>query len=109
MKRLLVIGGTGFLGSAVVRELARRDTGAAYSFTLPTRRRERAKHLLVLPTAHVIEADVHDPATLARLMTGQGEFHPILADRIHIPPQPTWRQIKVTWLSRKYSLPGRAG
>ena len=71
MKNILVIGGTGFLGSAVVRELARRTASADSCFTVPTRRRERAKHLLVLPTARVVDADVHDPATLARLMEGQ--------------------------------------
>ena len=71
MKNILVIGGTGFLGSALVHELARRSASAASFLTLPTRRRERVKHLLVLPTARVIEADVHDPATLARLMAGQ--------------------------------------
>lgn len=71
MKNILVIGGTGFLGSAVVRELARRTASADSCFTLPTRRRERAKHLIVLPTVRVVDADVHDPATLARLMEGQ--------------------------------------
>ena len=71
MKNILVIGGTGFLGSAIVRELARRPASADSCFTLPTRRRDHAKHLLVLPTANVIDADVHDPATLARLMAGQ--------------------------------------
>lgn len=86
MKNVLLIGGTGFLGSAIVRELARRpchpgagrgsavlaDTATHnFCFTLPTRRRDHAKHLLVLPTANVIDADVHDPATLARLMAGQ--------------------------------------
>jgi len=71
VKNILVIGGTGFLGSAVVRELARRTASADSCFTLPTRRRERAKHLIVLPTVRVVDADVHDPATLARLMEGQ--------------------------------------
>lgn len=71
MNSILLIGGTGFLGSAVVRELARRPASANFQFTLPTRRREKAKHLLVLPTADVVDADVHDPATLARLMQGQ--------------------------------------
>ena len=71
MSNILIIGGTGFLGSAIVRELARRPASADSCFTLPTRRRDHAKHLLVLPTANVIDADVHDPATLARLMAGQ--------------------------------------
>jgi NADH dehydrogenase len=71
MKNILVIGGTGFLGSAIVRELARRPASADSFFTLPTRREAGAKHLSVLPTARIVEADVHDPATLARLMAGQ--------------------------------------
>lgn len=71
MGNILVIGGTGFLGTAVVRELARRTASADSCLTLPTRRRDKAKHLLVLPTARVVDADVHDPATLARLMAGQ--------------------------------------
>ena len=71
MKNLLIIGGTGFLGTAIVGEVARRVASADFCLTLPTRRRERARHLLVLPTATVVEADVHDPATLARLMVGQ--------------------------------------
>jgi len=71
VRNLLIIGGTGFLGTAIVGELARRAASADFCLTLPTRRRERARHLLVLPTASVVEADVHDPATLARLMVGQ--------------------------------------
>jgi NADH dehydrogenase len=71
VKNLLIIGGTGFLGTAIVGELARRVASADFCLTLPTRRRDHAKHLLVLPTATVVEADVHDPATLARLMVGQ--------------------------------------
>lgn len=67
MKNVLLIGGTGFLGSAIACRLASAD----FCLTLPTRRRERAKQLAVLPTANVVEADVHDPATLARLMAGQ--------------------------------------
>lgn len=67
MKNALLIGGTGFLGSA----LACRLTSADFALTLPTRRRERVKHLTLLPTATVVEANVHDEATLARLMQGQ--------------------------------------
>lgn len=71
MKNALLIGGTGFLGSAIARRLVCRPASADFCLTLPTRRRERAKQLTMLPTASVIEADVHDEATLARLMAGQ--------------------------------------
>ncbi len=64
---ILLIGGTGFLGSHLAAVL----TAAGHRLTLPTRRRERAKHLALLPTAEVVEADVHDPATLARLCQGR--------------------------------------
>jgi len=71
MKNALLIGGTGFLGSAIARRLVCRPSSADFRLTLPTRRRERAKHLAMLPTASVIEADVHDEAVLARLTAGQ--------------------------------------
>ncbi len=77
MKNALLIGGTGFIGGAIARRLASADFSGEgrpprnYCLTLPTRRRERAKHLTVLPTANVVEADVHDEATLVRLMAGQ--------------------------------------
>jgi NADH dehydrogenase len=71
LKNLLVIGGSGFVGSAIVRELARRPASADFCLTLPTRREAGAKHLTVLPTARVVQCDVHDPATLAQLMAGQ--------------------------------------
>lgn len=67
MKNALLIGGTGFLGSAIARRLVSAD----FRLTVPTRRRERTKHLTMLPTASVVEEDVHDEATLARLMAGQ--------------------------------------
>ncbi len=67
MRNALLIGGTGFLGGALACRLASAD----FRLTLPTRRRERAKHLTTLPTASVIEANVHDEAVLAELMRGQ--------------------------------------
>lgn len=66
-KNLLLIGGSGFLGSHVARRLAARG----HRLTVPTRHGERARHLLVLPTVEVIEADVHDPARLAALVAGR--------------------------------------
>ena len=66
---ILIVGGTGFLGGALAQRLARVDYSCF--LTLPTRRPERVRHLTVLPNARVVAADVHDEATLARLMIGQ--------------------------------------
>ena len=64
---ILLIGGTGFLGSNLTHRLA----ADGHVLTLPTRRREDAKHLLVLPTATVVQANVHDERQLDVLMVGQ--------------------------------------
>jgi NADH dehydrogenase len=63
---VLVLGGSGFVG----RHLASQLVNAGRRVIVPTRRRENAKHLILLPTADVIEADIHDEATLARLVQG---------------------------------------
>jgi NADH dehydrogenase len=68
MKNILLLGGTGFVGRALLAELTWDD---GLCVTVPTRHRERAKALTVLPTVKVIEADVHDPAILAQLMSSQ--------------------------------------
>lgn len=67
MNNILLIGGSGFIGSHLAQVLDARGMRVS----VPTRRRERAKHLLPLPLAEVVEADVHDPATLERLMRGR--------------------------------------
>lgn len=66
MKRIVLIGGSGFIGSAI----ANRLSGAGIEVVIPTRRRSRCAHLLLLPTAEVVEADIHDTDTLARLFAG---------------------------------------
>lgn len=63
---VLVIGGSGFVGSSLVAQLS----NAGHVVIVPTRNRERAKHLITLPTVDVVEADVHDDAALRRLMQG---------------------------------------
>jgi NADH dehydrogenase len=66
---VLVLGGSGFVGRHVCHQLVARG----YRITVPTRDRERVKDdLIPLPTADVIDADVHDEATLLRLIRGCG-------------------------------------
>lgn len=64
---VLVVGGSGFLGRHLCAALAARGIRV----TVPTRRYERAKHLLPLPTVEVVEADVFEPGTLERLAAGR--------------------------------------
>lgn len=59
-----VLGGSGFVGRHVCHRLA----AEGYNVRVPTRDRERAKELLLLPTVDVVEADVHDRGQLARLV-----------------------------------------
>ena len=66
MSRILVIGGSGFIGRHLVHLLA----GGGHDVLVPTRRRDRARHLILLPTVEVVEADVHDPAVLTGLVAG---------------------------------------
>ena len=62
-KRVVIVGGSGFIGSAIANRLCE----AGVKVLIPTRRRSRAGHVLLLPNAEVVEADVHDPAALAPL------------------------------------------
>lgn len=65
-KRVVIVGGSGFIGSAIANRLCAADV----EVLIPTRRRSRAGHVLLLPNAQVVEADVHNPATLTRLFRG---------------------------------------
>lgn len=61
-----LLGGSGFVGRHVCHQLVQRG----YRVIVPTRDRERAKELIVLPTVDVVRADVHDPATLEAVVRG---------------------------------------
>jgi len=66
-ENILVIGGSGFVGRHLVAALASRGSRV----TVPARRRERARHLFLLPTVEVVEADVTEPDVLPRLAAGR--------------------------------------
>jgi len=70
MKRWLILGGSGFVGRALCEQLVAQHGAGGVRIIVPTRRREHAKHLLPLPTVDVVQASVHDEATLTRLLAG---------------------------------------
>lgn len=64
---LLVLGGSGFIGRYVVNLLVARGCNVL----VPSRRRARARHLILLPTCDVIDANIMDEATLDQLVAGR--------------------------------------
>lgn len=66
LSSVLIVGGSGFLGRHLAAALARRGVRAI----VPTRQRERAKHLLPLPAVDVVQTDVFAPGVLEELATG---------------------------------------
>jgi NADH dehydrogenase len=67
LANFLVVGGSGFIGRHLVAALVARGA----SVTVPSRRRERAKHLLLLPTVEVVETDVRESGVLTQLVRGR--------------------------------------
>ncbi len=68
MTNLLVLGATGFVGRSICEKLVERSGGAAGRIRVATRRIQRARHLQLLPTVELAQADVHDDASLAQLL-----------------------------------------
>ena len=64
MKKILILGGTGFVG----RHLCEKLAAAPYRTTVLTRRRSNARHLQMLPMLDVLEGSAHDMATLTPLL-----------------------------------------
>jgi uncharacterized protein YbjT (DUF2867 family) len=66
LERIAVLGGSGFIGRHVVRMLAEQGKRVV----VVTRRRERAKHLFMLPTVEAVQADVCDRSQLDAVLRG---------------------------------------
>jgi len=66
IREICVLGGSGFVGSAVVAEL----DAAGYSVKVLTRCRNAAKHLLILPNVQVVECNVLDYQALNSTLRG---------------------------------------
>lgn len=66
LKKVLLIGGSGFVGGWIANRLAERGVRVV----IPTRHRDHSKQLILLPTVYTVEADVHDARVLGELMVG---------------------------------------
>ncbi|HNU65846.1 MAG TPA: complex I NDUFA9 subunit family protein [Methylotenera sp.] len=66
IKEVCVLGGSGFVGSSIVTRL----DAAGFQVKVLTRRRESAKHLLLLPNVRVVECNVLDYKALNRELRG---------------------------------------
>lgn len=66
MEKVLVLGGTGFVGQHVCEKLNRLQCRV----TVATRRLDNARHLQMLPLVDVVEINAHDSMSLAPLLAG---------------------------------------
>ncbi len=91
MTRILVLGGTGFVGRAVCERLSERS--ASDRIVVPTRRGPRGDGVKLLPTVDLVSGDVNDAGTLARLLAGCDAVINLVAilhgsraafDRVHV-------------------------
>lgn len=67
VKKVLLLGGSGFLGTYIANRLSQRGI----EVTIPTRRRERTKALIMQPGIEMPEANIHCPDTLTELVRGK--------------------------------------
>jgi len=68
LTHFLILGATGFVGRSVCEKLVERSGGGDDRIRVATRRVARARHLQLLPTVELAPGDVHDDATLARML-----------------------------------------
>ncbi|MCW9013031.1 MAG: complex I NDUFA9 subunit family protein [Gammaproteobacteria bacterium] len=64
--KICILGGSGFVGTHLISQLG----AAGKSIKVLTRRKERSKHLSVLPDIEIVEANVHDQHVLNEQLKG---------------------------------------
>lgn len=91
MHKIVITGGTGFVGRSVCEQLAASDAGCR--LVVPTRRLANGRSVQTLPSVDLVEADVHDPQAMAGLLRGADALVHLVAvlhgsaadfDRVHV-------------------------
>ncbi|MDH5473550.1 MAG: complex I NDUFA9 subunit family protein, partial [Gammaproteobacteria bacterium] len=62
INQICILGGTGFVGTYIASRLSTRG----YKIKVLTRKKEKCKHLLMLPGIEIIETDIHQQANLEK-------------------------------------------
>ena len=98
MTRILVLGGTGFVGRAVCEKLSQHSSSDR--IVVPTRREPRGNGVRLLPTVDLVGGDINQPATLARLVAilhgSRAQF-----ERVHVTlPQQLVQACKAAGVKR---------
>ncbi len=106
MKKILILGGTGFVGRHVCEKL----DPLQWHVTVPTRRPDKAQHLLLHPLLDVVVMDVHNEAALTQLMAGHDVVLSLVAqlhgneasfNRLHVElPQKIAHACRATGVNR---------
>jgi NADH dehydrogenase len=107
LERVLVAGGAGFIGTHVVARLCARGIRVV----VPTRHRQRARHLLPLPTVEVVQARAGDAAWEAALAGCDAVVNlaGVLHSRWGDPYGPEFRAAHVTFPAWLATAARRAG
>jgi uncharacterized protein YbjT (DUF2867 family) len=68
LRNVCILGGTGFVGRHIANRLAAPQE--RFHIRVLSRRRERNRHVLVIPNLYLYEADIYDEDTLYRFFSG---------------------------------------
>ena len=102
-RRVLVLGGSGFVGSHVCEHLQRQG----WHITVPTRQYAAGKHLLSVPSLRLAEANVFEPGVLAGLLPGHHAVINLIA--ILHGHQKSFERVHVEWPRQLAAACGQAG
>ncbi len=104
----VLFGGSGFIG----RHVANRLVARGWRVVIPTRRRQNAREVLLLPSVEVIDTPRLDDATIASLVSGAqlvANFIGILHSRPGHPYGPDFAAAHVEWPRRLATACQKAG